>query len=97
MHIIVNSQKKKEKQLRKWVLEDIFPRGFTAKIRELQEKHRQAVEEKETVLALISESQRKRTKLKQDTADLQAAVERLERRVVPYLEDTRKDNGMVII
>ena len=37
------------------------------------------------------------SKLKQDTANLQAAVERLERRVVPHLEDTRKDNGMAII
>ena len=37
------------------------------------------------------------SKLKQDTTNLQAAVERLERRVIPHLEDTRKDNGMAII
>ena len=45
----------------------------------------------------MAKSQRKISKLKEDTADLQITVERLERCVVPHLEDTRKDNGMVII
>ena len=45
----------------------------------------------------MAKSQREISKLKQDTANLQAAVERLEWRVVPHLEDTRKDNGMAII
>ena len=45
----------------------------------------------------MAKSQREMSKLKQDTVDLQAAVERLETRVVPHLEDTRKDNGMSII
>ena len=45
----------------------------------------------------MAKSQREISKLKQDTANLQVAVERLERRVVPHLEDTRKDNGMAII
>ena len=55
------------------------------------------IEEKEATLALIGELQKEMSKLRQDTADLQAAIERLERRVVPHLEDTRKGNGMAII
>ena len=42
-------------------------------------------------------SQREICKLKQDTADLLDAVKRLEKPVVPHLEDTGKDNGMAII
>ena len=108
MHVIVNSRKEKGEQLKKWVLEDIFPRGLKDKIRELQKKHRQVIEKKEAALALISDdfyesqnqmakSQREMFKLMQDTADLQAAVETLKRCVVPHLGDTGKDNRMTII
>ena len=69
---------------------------------------KEAIKEKESALSLISDNfyesqkqmaklQREISKLKQHTADLQAAVERLERHLVPLLEDTRKDNGMAII
>ena len=68
---------------------------------------KEAIKEKESALALISDdfyesqkqvgiSQREISKLKEDTANLQAAVERLERRVVTHLEDARKDNGWLL-
>ena len=97
MHVIVNSRKPKEKSSEKRVLEDIFPPGLKDKVRELQEKHGQAIKEEDCQLALLSDdifeskkqmvkSKRKMTKLKQDTVELQGAVERLGR---PHLEDTR--------
>ena len=55
MHFIVNSQKEKGKQLRNWVLEDIIYRGLKDKMREIQEKHRQTVEQKEAALAVLND------------------------------------------
>ena len=74
----------------------------------MKKEYRQTIEEKKAALVLISDdfyvsqkqmakSQREISKLKQDTANLQDAVEKLDSRVVPLLEDTRKNNGMAII
>ena len=37
--VTVNSQKNKGKSLKKHILKDIVPRGFNARIEEIQEKH----------------------------------------------------------
>ena len=47
MHVIVNIRKEKEKQLRKWVLEDIIPQGLKDKIRQLQEEHQLAITDRD--------------------------------------------------
>ena len=52
MHVIVESQKLKEKELREWVLSEVFPRGFNKMIKDKQ----QAIEEKGSALALLSEN-----------------------------------------
>ena len=43
MYVIVNSQKGKGKTLKHHILKDFVPRGFDARIEEIQEKHQQAV------------------------------------------------------
>ena len=50
MYVIVNSQKDKGKELRKHILKHIVPRGFYARIDEVQEKHRRGIEEKDVKL-----------------------------------------------
>ena len=36
-------------------MKDIVPRGFDARIEEIQEKHRQAIEEKDATIALLND------------------------------------------
>ena len=56
LYVIVNSRKGKGKALKEHILKDIAPRGFDAKIEEIQEKHRQAIEEKDAALALLNDN-----------------------------------------
>ena len=90
MHVIVNSKKSKGKALRDWIFRDIIPRGFN-----------KLIEEKDTQLALLNDdltiAEQNVVALEQDNFELQAEVERLTSRAVPYLENSKKDNGMVII
>ena len=60
MYVIVNSQKDKGKALRKHILKDIVPRGFYARIDEIQEKHRRAIEEKNATIALLNDDLKNR-------------------------------------
>ena len=46
LYVIVNSRKDKGKAFKEHILKDIVSRGFDARIEEIQEKHRQAIEEK---------------------------------------------------
>ena len=55
LYITVNSRKGKGKALKKHILKDIVPRGFDARIEEIQEKHRQAIEEKDATIALLND------------------------------------------
>ena len=55
MYVIVKSQRDKGKALKKHILEDIIPRGLDARIEEIQEKHRRAIEEKDAALALLND------------------------------------------
>ena len=54
MYVIVNSRKDKGKALKEHILKDIVPRGFDARIEEIQEKHQQAIEEKDAALAFLT-------------------------------------------
>ena len=56
MYVKVNSNKSKGKALRVHILKDIVPRGFDAKIEGIQEKHQQAIEEKDATIALLNDS-----------------------------------------
>ena len=46
--------------LKDHILKDIIPRRFDAKIEEIQGKHRQAVEEKDTTIALLHDDLKNR-------------------------------------
>ena len=90
------------------LLEGVFEKGYY----DLREQHQQAIEnmgqehhlvieEKDTALAMLNddldESHRNIAILEQDNLELQRENEILKRRYVPYLEDPKKDNGMVVI
>ena len=47
MYVIVNSKKGKGKALKDHILKEIVPHGLDARIEEIQEKHRQAIEKKD--------------------------------------------------
>ena len=76
-----------------WVVETVLPR----EVRRLTV----VLEEKDSALAMLNDdldaSRRQLVVLEQDKLQLQHRIERLERRAVPYLADTSKDNGMVVI
>ena len=55
MYVIVNSKQDKGKALKEHILKDIEPRGFDAQIEEIQEKHRQAIEEKYAAIVLLND------------------------------------------
>ena len=55
LYVTVNSRKEKGKALKKHILKDIVPRGFDARIEEIQEKHQQAIEEKDAALVLLND------------------------------------------
>ena len=72
-----------------------------ARIEDNNIQHRLVIEEKDTALAMLNddldESHRNISILEQDNLELQRENEILKRRYVPYLEDPKKDNGMVVI
>ena len=55
LYVAVNSQKDKSMALKKHILKDIVRLGFDVKIEEIQEKHRQAIEEKDATIALLND------------------------------------------
>ena len=71
-------------------MRDVIPRDFN-----------KIIKEKAIRIALLNDdltdAQRNVVVLEQDNIELQAEVGRLAPRVVPHLEDTSKDNGMVVI
>ena len=54
MYVIANSIKDKGKVLKDHILKNIVPRGFDARIEEIQEKHQQAIEKKDETIALLN-------------------------------------------
>ena len=53
LYVIVNCRKDKDKALKEHILKDIVPGGFDARIEEIQEKPRKAIEEKNAPIALL--------------------------------------------
>ena len=101
MYVIVNSQKDKGKVLRKHVLKDIVPRGFDARVEEIQKKLQQAIEEKHAAIALLNDDLKNQ---EYENVGLQGEIRAkdqqivaLQRRYVGYLSDEDKNNGISII
>ena len=86
IYITTNSKKEKAVALISWLVK----KG----IEKLQEEHQIQIEEKDAAIALLNDDLEDVGK---QNRELQNKVERLQERYVPYLQDTRKDNGMVIV
>ena len=90
------------KVLQKHILKDIVPLGFDARIEEIQEKHRQAIEEKDATIALLNDDLKNR---EHDNVALQAQrdvykeqLQKMSRhRYFPHAKDSGKGNIVMII
>ena len=79
-------------------MRDIIPKGLNDKIKELKDKHDGAIEDMtRRIEAIQPESERTMQEKDAQHMELQNEVERFQERYVPYLQDTRKDNGMVVM
>ena len=100
LEIAVRSRKPKAVALVKWLVK----KG----VEKLQEEHQIQIEGKDAAIALLNDDLdaelhkvqdvgKQLVDLEHENCELQNEVERLQKRYVPYLQDTRKDNGMVVI
>ena len=55
MYVIVNSKKGKAKVFKDHILKDNVPRRLSVRTGEIQEKHQQAVKEKDATIALLND------------------------------------------
>ena len=101
MYVTIKSQKDKGKTLKKHILKDFVPRGFDAKIEEIQGKHQQAIEEKDATIALLNDDLKNR---KYENVGLQGEIKAKDQQIaalqkpyVGYLSDEGKNNGISII
>ena len=93
LEIAVRSRKPRAVALVKW----LGKKG----VEKLQEEHQIQTEEKDAAIALLNDDLDAERHKVQDVgkqlADLEHKVERLQERYVPYLQGTRKGNGMAMI
>ena len=100
IYIATNSKKEKAAALISWLVK----KG----VEKLQEEHQIQTEKKDAAIDLLNDdldAERHKVQdvgkqlvdLEHENHELQNEVERLQERYVPYLQDTRKDNGMVIV
>ena len=89
--------KKEAIPIRDWLVKEIIPRGLNQIISEKQqalENKDLIIHQNESTIAILNDdldgSQR-------EYAILEYKYEQLEYRAVPYLEDPKKDNGIVVI
>ena len=108
LYVTVNSRKDKSKALKKHILKDIVPRGFDARIEEIQEKHQQAIEKKDATIALLNDDlknrehdnvalQAQRDVYKDQLQKCQDIITHLKTRHVPHARDPGKDNIIIIV
>ena len=93
IYIATNSKKEKAEALTSWLVK----KG----VEKLQEEHQIQIEGKDAAIALLNDDLedvgKQLVDLEHENHELQNEVERLQERYVPYLQDTRKDNGMAVI
>ena len=108
LYVTVNSRKDRAKALKKHILKDLAPRGFDARIEGIQEKHQQAIEEKDATIALLNDDLQKReyqnVALQAQKDMYQAELQKyqdiityLETRYVPHVKNSGKDNIIIIV
>ena len=108
LYVTVNARNDKFKVLKKHILKDILPRGFDAKLEEIQEKHQQTIEEKDATMALLNDDLQKREyenvalQAQKDVyqAELQICqdiITHLETRYVAHTKNPARDNIIIIV
>ena len=108
MYVIVNSKKDEGKVLKQHILKDIIPRGFDTRIEEIQEKHRQTIEEKDAAIALLNDdlktgeyeniaSQAERDVYKDQLQKSQNIITPFKTCYVDHAKDPGKDTIVMII
>ena len=109
MYVIVNSKKGKGKTLKHHILKDFVPRGFDARVEEIQEKHRQDIEQKDAVIPLLNNylqnREYKKMALQAQRDVYQAQPQKCQDQIrdfiinrhVPRVNDPGKDNIVMII
>ena len=109
MYVIVNSQKGKGKTLKHHILKDFVPRGFDARIEEIQEKHRQDIKQKDAVIPLLNNYlqnlEYEKVALQAQRDVYQAQPQKFQDQIrdfiincqVPRVNDSGKDNIVMII
>ena len=92
--LLFKSQQLKAKEFRRYCCNEMFPQIRNQLLY-------QRIEDQNSQLALLNddltESEKHIVVLEQDNLELQAEVERLGQRAVRYLEEEKKNNGMVVI
>ena len=87
--------------LKNHILKDIVPRGFDARIEEIQVKHQKAIEEKDAAIALLSDDLKNRgyenVGLQGEIKANDQQITALQKRYVGYLSGEDKNNGISII
>ena len=100
IYTATNSKKEKAAALISWLVK----KG----VEKLQDEHQIQIEGKDAAIAVLNDDLdaeqhkvqdvgKQLVDLEHENRELQNRVERLQERYVPYLQDTRKDNGMVVI
>ena len=101
LYVVVNYQKDKRKALKKQILKDIVPRRFDVKIELIQEKHQQAIDDKDVTTTLLNDDLKNREYenlgLHGEIREKDQQIAALQRRYVSYLSDEGKNNGISII
>ena len=96
------------KALKKHILKDIVSRGFDARIEEIQEKHRQAIKEKDALLARFNDDlqnreyenialQAQKDVYQAKLQKCQDTINHLRTRYVPHGRNPGKDNIIIIV
>ena len=107
MYVIIKSQKDKGKALKKYILKDMVPRGFDARLEEIQEKYRQAIEKKDVTIALLNDDldnreyenvalEAQRDVYKDQLQKCQDIITHLKTHSVDHAKDPGKDNIVMI-
>ena len=108
MYVIIKSQKDKGKAFKKYILKDIVPRGFDARLEEIQEKYRQAIEKKDVTIALLNDDldnreyenvalEAQKDVYKDQLQKCQDIITYLKTHSVDHAKDPGKDNIVMII
>ena len=101
MYVIVNSRKNEGKALKEHILKDIVPRGFDARIEEIQEKHREAIEEEDAAIALLNgelkSHEYENANLPVELREKDQQIAALKKRYRSYLANKDRNNGITII